>query len=101
MLTSQAIPPSHIRAGTLSVFLGLLNAIFEESGLEGSLAMPWPFQKPVTMERQPPWQAVEQAVGGGVDGFWKKREKKGAFGWRQWLRRRFQGSRRAGPRTNR
>ena len=57
--------------------------------------------KPVTMERQPPWQAVEQAVGGGVDGFWKKREKKGAFGWRQWLRRRFQGSRRAGPRTNR
>jgi hypothetical protein len=65
-------------------FLGLLNAILEESGGEPRFSMPWPFRKPVLMEWLQPEEAAERAVLGIVDGFEKKKRRKGLLGWRRW-----------------
>lgn len=91
-LKAKGIPRAYVRERTLARlerdrvhFLGLLNAILEESGAEPSFAMPWPFKKKVTtMEWMRPEEAVDRAALGIVDGFEKKKRKKGALGWRRW-----------------
>lgn len=90
-LKARNIPRAHIRERTLrrietdrARFLGLINAILEESGAERRLAMPWPFRKRVTMEWLQPAEAIHRAVNGTVDGFESEKRKKGLLGWRKW-----------------
>jgi hypothetical protein len=89
-LNAKKIPRSYIRRRTLARleqdrarFLQLVNAILEESGSDDRLAMPWPFQKSVTMEWQSAGIAVHCAARGIVDGF---ERRKGLLWWRE-LRR--------------
>lgn len=90
-LKVRAIPRAYIREKTLkrleedrTRFLGLLNAILEESGSNNRLSLPWPFAKPVTMEWLPVDEAVHRAAYGIVDGFEKRKKKKGFLFWRKW-----------------
>lgn len=90
-LKARGIPRSYVREKTLkrleqdrADFLDLLNAILEESGAEPRFSMPWPFRKPVLMEWLRPEEAAERAALGIVDGFEKKKRKRGALGWRRW-----------------
>jgi glycosyltransferase involved in cell wall biosynthesis len=90
-LKAKGIPRGYVREKTLkrmeqdrARFLALLNAILEESGAEPRFSMPWPFRKPVLMEWLRPEDAAERAALGIVDGFEKKKRKRGALGWRRW-----------------
>lgn len=90
-LKDRGIPRSYVREKTLgrmdkdrARFLGLLNAILAESGVEPSFSMPWPFRKPVLMEWLRPEEAAERAILGIVDGFEKKKRRRGLLGWRRW-----------------
>ncbi len=74
-LVDRAIPRARVRERTLGQiethrarFLGLINAIREESGAP-PLRSSWPFRKPVTMQWLPPGEAVDRAVHGVVDAF--------------------------------
>ncbi len=85
-MKARAIPRGYVRERTLKRmeqdrgrFLGLLNAILEESGAEPRFSMPWPFRKPVLMEWLKPEEAAERAALGIVDGFEKKKWKKGPW----------------------
>lgn len=62
-------------------FLGLLNAILEESGSAKRLAMPWPFSKTVTMEWHTLEEALWRAEHGVIDGY-----RAPGLLWRLWRR---------------
>ncbi|MEP9386670.1 glycosyltransferase [Mesorhizobium sp. KR9-304] len=90
-LKVRGIPRTHIRERTLkrlendrARFIGLLNAILEESGSDSRFSMPWPFAKPVTMEWLAVDEAVHRAAHGIVDGFEKKNKRRGFLLWRKW-----------------
>ena len=87
-LKQKRIPRNYVRDRTLRRltidrrrFLGLINAIFEESASDRKLEMPWPFEKQVTQEWLAMDEAVRRARSGIVDGFGKKR------GLLRWSRR--------------
>jgi Glycosyl transferases group 1 len=79
-LKENRIPRSHIRRMTLRKieadrdrFVGLINAIFTESGSGTRLERPWPFRKHATMDWHKADEALHRAMEGIVDGFPKKR----------------------------
>ncbi len=87
-LRDRRISRSYIRNKTLrrldadrERFLSLINAILEEGASDLRLDMPWPFEKPVTMEWLTPTEAVHRARHGIVDGFRRKTRWSWRRGW--------------------
>ena len=73
-LQARAIPREHVRARTMrridaerARFIGLVNAIHEECGIDEEFPGFWPLKRPVIMEWMEPAEAMHRALAGTVD----------------------------------
>ncbi len=75
-LQSRQIPRAYVRQKTLEkmqphrqTLVDVLNRIFAEAGSEKTIAMPWPFRRPVLLQWRRRRRAVRRVLAGVVDAF--------------------------------